>query len=935
MPVSPHNVKHYHVFLASPGDVEDERQFVRQFFGRYNQHTASLWNVQFDVVDWENYATIGVGRPQALITEQTLEEHRRSLALVVGIMGQRFGSPTGEAESGTEEEFNWAMESHKQCGFPEIKWFFRKIDTLETPTDPDEAMEALEQWKKVLAFRERMQDFADPVFYTEYPSPDGFGAVLENDLSRWLGNPSRPWVPERAAKVEVTTPTLSPPSEYYRNIESDSHRLDIAGIDNDRTFAIPLSEIYVRLRVMFDEDAPEEPKEDESGPIGIQTALQRYPKLVIVGDPGSGKSTFLKYIALMLARSFQTGNPGIAFEKLCLREPLPVPIFLSCWDLADFLKDRKQARLSALLEFVADRLAAYDFPISSDDVEELLQSGDCCLLFDGLDEVPTDVGRSAVSRLVEDCVQRHGNNRYVITSRIRAYTGDTILKGEFTRCDIQPFDANDRAEFIRNWVALLFHLSPGDVQAQGTESGREFSSLTGGIEASDRIRPLAVNPLLLTVIAIVHWNRKRLPEQRIDLYSECVDVLLGQRKEAEHIQISRKVTALEELREDQIHEERAWVRKRFAEIALHILSGGDDREEATRADLVKLLVPRFIDQGAADEEQAAARAGLFLERQELRSGLLVSRRTQSYRFVHLTFQEYLAAWHLSNMDFDRAAEIIQPRLRAAKWFETLQLLGGQWAKESDEKADRYVSWLLTQRGETITDQAPIVALCANIVKDINGVAEIIPRTRTAFENALGDTLDAFRMGSGVPANTQLEILQALGELGAAVKPHLIDATKASHYPVRRRAVEMLLPHLSEEELFAQEHLLLDRSKEPIKVYLTALVDCSANRTADFLLNGPPLGDKTFYAIRELETYLRSANGDIPIRELYEHFATHSNDFYDTRRVALRALARTWPDDETRLLLGERAVKDEDIGARIAALEALAETWPDDQTRQLL
>jgi predicted NACHT family NTPase len=41
--------------------------------------------------------------------------------------------------------------------------------------------------------------------------------------------------------------------------------------------------------------------------------------------------------------------------------------------------------------------------------------------------------------------------------------------------------------------------------------------------------------LLLTVIAIVHWNRKRLPEQRVDLYDECVDVLLGQRKEAEHI----------------------------------------------------------------------------------------------------------------------------------------------------------------------------------------------------------------------------------------------------------------------------------------------------------------------------------------------------------------------------------------------------------------
>ena len=118
MSLSPAPIRQYHVFLASPGDVNEERQAVRQFFERYNRHTAQLWGVRFEVVDWENYATIGIGRPQELITAQTLERFRDSLALVVGIMGQRFGSPTGKAESGTEEEFNWALESHCQTGRP-------------------------------------------------------------------------------------------------------------------------------------------------------------------------------------------------------------------------------------------------------------------------------------------------------------------------------------------------------------------------------------------------------------------------------------------------------------------------------------------------------------------------------------------------------------------------------------------------------------------------------------------------------------------------------------------------------------------------------------------------------------------------------------------------------------------------------------------------
>lgn len=146
-----------------------ERHHALRFFERYNQHTAQLWNARFEVVDWDNYSTIDAGRPQELITQQTLEKYNDSLALVIGIMDQRFGSPTGEAESGIEEEFNWAIEHHQKHGFPEIKWFFRKADKLELPTDPAEAFKALEQWEKVRDFRQRMQDLKSSVFYTEYP----------------------------------------------------------------------------------------------------------------------------------------------------------------------------------------------------------------------------------------------------------------------------------------------------------------------------------------------------------------------------------------------------------------------------------------------------------------------------------------------------------------------------------------------------------------------------------------------------------------------------------------------------------------------------------------------------------------------------------------------------------------------------------------------
>ena len=201
MSLAPRSLRQYHVFLASPGDVGAERQYVRKFFDEYNRHTAHIWNARFEVIGWDTDSTIGVGRPQELINQQTLEKYRDSLALVVGIMAQRFGSPSGKAESGTKEEFDSAMASHKATGFPEIKWFFRKVDKLELPADLEQAMAALAQWQQVLAFRKEMQDLNNPVFYTEYPGAAGFAEVFERDLNQWLADPARPWAAERAAQV--------------------------------------------------------------------------------------------------------------------------------------------------------------------------------------------------------------------------------------------------------------------------------------------------------------------------------------------------------------------------------------------------------------------------------------------------------------------------------------------------------------------------------------------------------------------------------------------------------------------------------------------------------------------------------------------------------------------------------------------------------------
>jgi hypothetical protein len=849
--MKPHSLYEYHVFLASPKDMENQRQEVRRFFASFNRNIANRWNVIFTVVDWENYSTIGVGRPQELITKQTLEKFKDSLVLLIGLMGQKFGSPTGEHESGTEEEFEWALKSYKKTGYPEIKWFFRNVNKFESGSnDPELIREDLDQWIKVRAFRESLENSTPPIFYQTFSDSSNFSDKFREDLSRWLNEDGRPWYTTATVATEIAVDNDRLPTEYAQSVITDFQMLDIAGIDNDRVVEIPLSEVYVRLRVMRDEDAPTAQDQQDQGiegeAIDIHEALGKYKNLVIVGDPGSGKSTFLKFIALMLSRAEIENDPGLASAKLNLQAPLPTPFFVSLWDLSDYLRETKRPTESVIVDFIIERWQERGITIERSVLEGSLREGYSCMLFDGLDEVTTERGRAAISRLVEGFLTKYPKNRYVVTSRVRGYTGDTILKGGFVRCDIQDFNEGDREEFLKNWFSALLRVERSRILDEGSQSLEAFDALRSAIEGKDRIRLLAVNPLLMTVIAIVHWNRKRLPDQRVDLYDECVDVLLGQRKLAERSARIKSPEVFDESAEEEVQYDRTWTRKRFAEIALRIQESGTD--EITRDIVLRMLHQRFRDRAGVSDELAMLRAERFLDRQELRSGLLVSRRAHSCRFVHLTFQEYLAAWNLANLSMEAMKNCVVNRLRDPQWFETLQLLGGELAKVSDEKVDQYISWLLDNLGSAVRVQAPLIALCANILKDIQDVADVSPATHERYVSALRGTLEAFQPGSGVVAKTQLEVLTALIPLGGSVKEHLVEATKSAHYAVRSQAVSTLVSHLPDDDLFDMTHILRDRSQEPVFAYLKAILDRDKPRALLLLTTDIRFGEKTAKAI---------------------------------------------------------------------------------------
>ena len=458
MSLAPRSLRQYHVFLASPGDVGAERQHVRKFFDEYNRHTAHIWNARFEVIDWENYGTIGVGRPQELINQQTLEKYRDSLALVVGIMGQRFGSPSGKAESGTEEEFNWAMESHKRAGFPEIKWFFRKVDRLELPADPDEADAALDQWRKVRAFRKRMQDLNNPVFYTEYPGAAGFAEVFERDLNQWLADPARPWAAERAAQlaarggaVAVALPAEFDAEAYRAAVVKRFDKLNFEMLDTTGAFysGVRLWSVFVPQSVrechQYNPRLLEIPKEHQQRLLkaGEITAAdleeaerqadrlrQEYfsqplrpvldvvdealgaasprsgQKLVILGDPGSGKSSLIRYLALRWAR----------IADSTVRDTQPIPLVI---DLREYGRWQCEGR-KGFVRFLEEAPVWHEWPRGLLD-RLLAHPGRVVLLLDGLDEIFDVQTREAVINDIQRFSSESAHTPILVTSRVVGY----------------------------------------------------------------------------------------------------------------------------------------------------------------------------------------------------------------------------------------------------------------------------------------------------------------------------------------------------------------------------------------------------------------------------------------------------------------------------------------------------------------------------------
>jgi formylglycine-generating enzyme required for sulfatase activity/energy-coupling factor transporter ATP-binding protein EcfA2 len=367
--------------------------------------------------------------------------------------------------------------------------------------------------------------------------------------------------------------------------------------------------------------------------------INREAHLLLLGDPGSGKSTLVNFLAYVLAQAGRAEEPAPWMERLAPWDHGPLlPLRVILREFAVGLPaGTRRGKAGLLLQHLRATLEEWGLDSFWPHLHQALGEGKLpiLVLLDGLDEVPADL-RQAVVESVDRFVGRYPQHRYLVTCRPYAYVGQPWRLSGFREVTLAPFSEEQMDHFITAWY--------NELARRGRFTKAQAEARAGQLKAAAAradLRGLAERPLLLTVMALLHTFRGQLPEDRVELYRWTlyrwtVDLLLrrweGRVGDEEGI---LEALALPGLKMSDLE-------AGLYEVAFRAHQGQGEAEgmaDVDEADLRQWLAPYLGNDWN--------KAGKFVDYIRERAGMLVRHKPTAYTFPHRTFQEFLAACHLT------------------------------------------------------------------------------------------------------------------------------------------------------------------------------------------------------------------------------------------------------------------------------------------------
>lgn len=587
-----------------------------------------------------------------------------------------------------------------------------------------------------------------------FTSPESLHGEIVAALAEW-----RKRQPECGAAVEQSVAVESP-AAYLRYLQKRCSHIDVRGmhVGKGTVHRMPIGELFVPLMIDNPAQSDCDSTSEEFERIGLKDALINQ-HLLITGDPGSGKTTFLRWIVSRLCEQY-SGDDAIDISGIAAIADSPLPCFVRISELAQLMMSSAGARdaPSALNSpawlpyYLETRCKELNFELSAEYFRKRLHDGSAILLLDGLDEAPTHSQRSILAELLDHAVDAYDQTPIVVTSR-PAILRDEVALQNYTSVAIAPLDNGAVESFLARWTEIL--------HAENTSAAREHcQELLGAVRSRPEIWRMARNPVMLTALAVVHWNEKRIPEQRAELYDSVLRWLLRSRQHK-----ANRPTADRSLK---LHQRLA--------LSMQDAEGGR-RTQVSRRWAAEQLADALQSGESQDRLTDAER---FLLAEELDSGIVVSRGSD-VRFWHLTFQEFLAARAIAAQSDQSQRDLLlgQSRIHDPAWREVVLLLAGVLHQQGDEKLDGMCEAIIDAAGEKpdLLKLAAVVGLLSSFVKDLSPF-EFRPRD-PRFEEMLRRTLVIFdnRQPEPLPLRVAVETAEALGRAG---DPRFCDPAHTRH-----------------------------------------------------------------------------------------------------------------------------------------------------------
>ncbi len=467
-------------------------------------------------------------------------------------------------------------------------------------------------------------------------------AIAINDIARYLAGIFGQAIANLNPKTEQVI--LNAAAQYFQTYYKRYGKLRVLGMKQ----LLPLDFIYTAVQFLDKEEIYNFISSQDLEKVyrknrgfqssksekqeGIQVAKQTQ-YLMVLGAPGSGKSTFLRKMGLEALKG-KEGNFGHQ----------SIPVFIE-------LKRYKPSEIN-IEDCITNEFKTCGFPQPEELIEKLLKQGKLLILLDGLDEVPTKHLNPAIEQ-IQEFVEKYQQNRFITSCRTAAYHHNF---SKFKNVEIANFDDTRIREFIYNWF-----------QSEEDKESCTADVVWQKLQDNSAMKELAKTPLLLTFLCLVYDRSQSFPSNRSTLYQKALRILLEEWAAEKRIQREEIAAGLNTDLEEIL----------LSEIAYQGFEA--DKLFFSRQELIDQITD-FIDNNLNAPKHLTGKD--ILHAIEVQQGILVERVRDAYSFSHLTLQEYLTAKYI--VDHRLVERMVSQHLTDESWREVFLLVAGLMQGGADE-----------------------------------------------------------------------------------------------------------------------------------------------------------------------------------------------------------------------------------------------------------